>query len=162
MTPPRFRSGRATVVETAADVVDVDVTPVMNMFVILIPFLVSMAVFAHLSILDFSLPPNVGTHLDPSQGTPRLRLTVVVTPGYLAVTRGAEMLDSLHAAEGVYELDSLRTVLGMRRQGGDEPDEVIVAVQDKVRFRHVVNVMDVCRASGFTRVGLSSAPSGGG
>jgi biopolymer transport protein ExbD len=31
---------------------DLDVTPVMNMFIILIPFLVSMAVFTNLSILS--------------------------------------------------------------------------------------------------------------
>ena len=51
----------------AADVADLDVTPVMNMFVILIPFLVSMAVFAHVSIIEFSLPPNVGPSMAASQ-----------------------------------------------------------------------------------------------
>ena len=33
----------------AAEVADLDVTPVMNMFIILIPFLVSMAAFTHLA-----------------------------------------------------------------------------------------------------------------
>jgi biopolymer transport protein ExbD len=36
---------------------DLDVTPVMNLFMVLIPFLVSMAVFTHLAVVDFSLPP---------------------------------------------------------------------------------------------------------
>ena len=38
------------------DNADVDVTPVMNVFIILIPFLVSMAVFTHHAIVEFSLP----------------------------------------------------------------------------------------------------------
>jgi hypothetical protein len=43
---------------------DIDITPMMNMFIILVTFLVSMAVFTHVAILDFSLPPNVGAGLD--------------------------------------------------------------------------------------------------
>ena len=54
---------------------EVDVAPVMNMFIILVTFLISMAVFTHMAILEFSLPPNVGTGLDQSQGKPKLKLT---------------------------------------------------------------------------------------
>jgi biopolymer transport protein ExbD len=147
-----------------AEAVDVDVTPVMNMFIIMIPFLVSMAVFSHLAIIDFSLPPNVGTQLDASGGEPKLKLTVVVAPGYLAVTFGEKMLDSLGLVDGRYDLDLLGERLRERRDDIELKGEAIVAVRDQIKFETVVDVMDKCREVGFEKIGLSSAaaePPGG-
>ena len=39
--------------------IDVDVKPIMNVLIILIPFLVSVAVYTNLAVIDMSLPPNV-------------------------------------------------------------------------------------------------------
>jgi biopolymer transport protein ExbD len=153
-----FSKRRKTPSEAAAEVIDIDVTPVMNMFIILIPFLVSMAVFTHLTIIDFSLPPNVGAGLDTSQGKPKLKITVVVTSGYVAVTHGEKMLDSIPMGTDDYDYDLLYNKLLMRRQEVEIRDEVIVAVQDPIRFKHVVKIMDRCRDAGFDKVGLSSAP----
>jgi biopolymer transport protein ExbD len=149
----------------AADTIDIDITPVMNMFIILIPFLVSMAVFTQLAIIEFSLPPNVGTGLDSSAGKPKLKLTVVVAPSFCAVTYGDKMLDSLACTGGEYDLERLEERLRERRAGADISDEVIVASQDAIQFEKIVAVMDRCRDAGFEKIGLSSAtqqPEGGG
>lgn len=143
--------------ELPEQTVDIDVTPVMNMFIILIPFLVSMAVFTHLYIIDFSLPPNVGTSLDDSGGKPKLKITVVVAPEYLAITRGEEMLDSIPLVSGEYQYDLLSEKLKQRRVDTEIQDEVVVAVRDVIRFKYLVRVMDRCRESGFGKLGLSSA-----
>jgi biopolymer transport protein ExbD len=141
----------------SSDVIDVDVTPVMNMFIILIPFLISVAVFTQLSILEFSLPPNVGTGLDDSSGKPRLKLTVVVAPEYLAITYGENRLDSIPLINDSYDLSLLSSRLSARRDSVEINNEIIVAVRDKVRFENVVAVMDRCRDAGFEKAGLSSA-----
>ncbi len=144
--------------EAAGADVDIDVTPVMNMFVILIPFLVSMAVFTHVSILEFSLPPNVGAGMNTSDGKPKLKATIVVAPSFLAITHGDRLLDSIPVqSNGEYRLEQLETLLRARRENMDIRDEAIVAVRDAVRFKHVVAVMDRVRAVGFGKVGLSSA-----
>ncbi|MFP4014425.1 MAG: ExbD/TolR family protein [Chitinispirillaceae bacterium] len=140
-----------------AETPDIDVTPVMNMFIILIPFLVSMAVFTHVSIIDFSVPSSVGSGTDFSDGKPKLKLTVLVTDSFLAVTEGDKMLDSLPAAGGELPFDSLLTVLPVRRSNSDFPDEVIVASRDAVAFKHVVKVMDISRECGFSKIGISGA-----
>ncbi|MDR2578111.1 MAG: biopolymer transporter ExbD [Chitinispirillales bacterium] len=137
---------------------DVDVTPVMNVFVILIPFLVSMAVFTQVSIIEFSVPSDVGQSSGQSSDKPRLRLTVLLTESFLAVTEGERMLDSLPLLDnGQYPFDSLKQALSLRRPQSDFSDEVIVAVRDRVAFRHVVRAMDVSRESGFTKIGISGA-----
>ena len=144
----------------AGGVPDVDVTPVMNMFIILIPFLVSMAVFTHVSILEFSLPPNVGAQLDAKEGKPRLKPTIVIKEEFLAVTLGESMLDSIALRGGRHDVDSLRRALRMRRPSFDIANEAIVAAGDRINVETIVAVMDACRAEGFAKLGLSEASGG--
>jgi len=158
-----FRSNRPP--SEAAEVPDLDVTPIMNMFIILIPFLVSMAVFTHLSIVEFSLPPNVGNaSLDTSSGKPKLKLTIVLGSDFMSITRGATVLDSLSCKNGNFPFDSIAVRLAIRKQQVTDEDseigkEVVIASRDAVRFKNVVKTMDMCKELGFDKVGLSSAPS---
>jgi biopolymer transport protein ExbD len=147
-TKPPSESGQA---------IDVDITPVMNMFIILIPFLVSMAVFTQVSIIEFSLPPNVGTDLDDSKGKPKLKLTVGLYPDHIKVTHGENLLDSIPAVQSGYDYERLQQSLQTHRQSIEIQDEGVVAVQDSVVFKYVVRVMDTYREAGFEKVGLSSA-----
>ncbi len=146
-----------TPTEAAEEVLEIDVTPVMNMFVILIPFLVSVAVFTQLSIIEFTLPPNVGEDLSPSSKKPVPKLTVVVAPNHLLVTLGEKQLDSLAAPRGRYAFDALRRALETIRAEIEVSDNAIIASRDSIRFKHVIGAMDACREAGFEKIGLSSA-----
>ncbi|NLP02066.1 MAG: biopolymer transporter ExbD [Fibrobacter sp.] len=137
------------------DNADVDVTPVMNVFIILIPFLVSMAVFTHHAIVEFSLPPDLGTSVGDASEKPVPRLTVRIGTDYLGIVLGERMLDSL-AVGSEFPFDTLSARIRMRVAELGY-DEVIVASRDNIPFKHVVRVMDLCRQAGFKKVGLSSA-----
>jgi biopolymer transport protein ExbD len=136
---------------------EVDVAPVMNMFIILVTFLISMAVFTHMAILEFSLPPNVGTGLDQSQGKPKLKLTVRLGSDFIGIVSGDNLLDSLPVAGGVFPFDSLAARIKIRRAETAIQDEIIIASRDEIAFKQVVRVMDICREAGFEKTGLSSA-----
>ncbi|MFW5774982.1 MAG: ExbD/TolR family protein [Chitinivibrionales bacterium] len=157
MSSLHFRRDTKTPSEAAEDTIDIDVTPVMNMFIILIPFLVSVAVFTHMSILDFSLPQNVNSSMAKSDNKPELKLTVLVDTSYVALTLGDRMLDSLSSADNLL-YEKLDRQLKERRSLADQNNRVVVASRDAVRFQNVVRIMDACRAAGFEQVGLSSAP----
>lgn len=136
---------------------DLDVTPVMNMFIILIPFLISMAVFTRLSILSFSLPPDAAPGLDQSNGKPKLKLTVVVASEYLAIAHGEQVLDSIPVNDKTSSYVVLMEKISERRVAIDNKSEVVVAVKDSVKFQEMVKVMDVCREAGFQKIGISTA-----
>ena len=138
-------------------IADIDVTPIMNMFIILVPFLVSMAVFTHLAVLHFALPPDAGSGLAPENAIPKLKLTVVIAEEYLALTRGETMLDSVAAVSGVYDLPRLAASVARCRADSEQADEAVVAVRNSIAFEKVVQVMDICRNAGFTKIGLSNA-----
>ena len=137
---------------------DIDIAPVMNMFIILVTFLVSMAVFTHMAILDFTLPPNVNAGLDQTKGKPKVKITVRLGSDYCGIVMGEKLLDSLPVAKGGdFPFGALATRLAVRRKEASVQDEVVIASLDEVAFKHVVRVMDICRESGFAKVGLSSA-----
>ena len=144
-------------ISEAAEDQEIDVAPVMNMFIILVTFLISMTVFTHLAILDFALPPNVNAGLDQSKGKPRLRLTVRLGSDFLGIVLGDKLLDSLPVARGNYPFEALSARLKERRAGAGIQDEVVIASRDEIAFKQVVHVMDLCREAGFGKVGLSSA-----
>ena len=136
---------------------EVDVTPVMNMFIILIPFLVSMAVFTQLSIIEFSLPPNVGARMVNAEVKPKPKLTVRIGNDYLGIVLGEKLLDSLPVVAGNFPMDTLGERIKLRRRELSYDEEVIVASNDAIPFKRVVAVMDLCRAAGLEKIGLSSA-----
>lgn len=138
--------------------IDIDVKPMMNVLLILIPFLVSLAVYTRLSIIELSLPPNITSiSAGASEGKPKLRLTIVVAPQYCALTYGETMLDSFPRIEKQYPLDMLKESLLRNRSRADITDEVVVAPHDGIIFDNVVNIMDLCTVAGFSKVSLASA-----
>jgi biopolymer transport protein ExbD len=138
--------------------IELDLTPMMSMFLILLPFLVSMAVLTHLTILEFSLPPNIGQAAGvASSEKPKVKLTLVVTPGYLLVTHGERMLDSLPLVGRQYDFSGLAAALVRRKAEMNLENEMVVASRDRVRLKDIVAIMDRCKASGFEKIGLSSA-----
>jgi biopolymer transport protein ExbD len=137
---------------------DIDITPVMNIFVILVPFLVSMAVFTHVSIIDFSVPSDMGQGTWNSSGKPKQKLTLLLTETFLGISEGENLLDSIPRLEnGLYAFDSLRQTLSVRRLQSEFQDEIIVAVRDGVAFKYAVKAMDVSRECGFSKIGISGA-----
>lgn len=136
---------------------NVDVTPVMNMFIILIPFLVSMAVFSHLSVLEFSLPADGGT--GRISDIEELPVTVALTTGAIAVTRGEFILATIDRTDGRYDFERLVAQLRPLAGGAEETGEtgqVIIAIDDGVLFADIVDCMDHCRSAGFAEVGLAA------
>jgi biopolymer transport protein ExbD len=146
--------------------IDIDVKPIMNVLIILIPFLVSVAVYTNLAVIDMSLPPNVtaAAGTGAANEKPKVKITVVVAQSFCAITLGESQLDSIPRSGEEYPYDTLVARLSARRAAADVKDEVIVAVRDKIRFKYVVRIMDACKKTGFEKVSLASAtenPAGG-
>lgn len=134
---------------------DVDVTPVMNVFIILVPFLVSMAVFTQVATQSFTLPASDGP--GEAIAADALPVTVVLRVDGVQVARGDRELATLPVDQS-----GLEAVLADERARGGR-DQVVVAVDDAVACDAVVRCLDACRAAGFADVGLADAvPAAGG
>jgi biopolymer transport protein ExbD len=116
-----------------------------------------MAVFTHMSIIEFSLPPNVGASMANSSEKPQPRLTVRIGNDFLGIAIGDKLLDSLPVISHNFPFDTLGSRLKVHKTQMNYNDEIVVASLDNIAFKYVVRVMDLCREAGFPSVGLSSA-----
>ncbi len=125
----------------------------MNMFIILIPFLVSMAVFSHLAVLQFSLPADGGAGRIETQA--ELPLTLVMHPDGMDLTRGEMVLASYPNRDGQFDYEALTAGLSVQRSVDVADADLIIAVDDAVLFDDIVACMDQSKAAGYSEISLA-------
>lgn len=130
---------------------DIEIMPLMNLFVALIPMLLISAVFLQISTLRMNLPGDDGTAAPPAES---LRLSVDITEdAWIVMSRGAELA---RVARGTASSDEeLRSALAAAVAGRPDEKDVTVASVDHTRYDEIVHVMDVARAAGLPNVSLT-------
>ncbi len=149
---PRLRARRPG----ADDDVDIDMVPIMNMFLVLIPFLLMSANFLHLKGINTSVP--VQAEPGPSaEAEPQAKVTVVVQlePGGIRLSALSDAvpepdLEALAArlpsagADG-YPWDALRTRLQEIKARYPRSDTMILIPHGGAQYGTVVRAMDTAR-----------------
>jgi biopolymer transport protein ExbD len=137
------------------ELIDLDLTPFMNIFMVLVPFLAVMAVFTKISVLDFSLPPAQVEGAAGTQANKELDVSIVITDdGYRIVGTGKK-LDLLPKIRGQYQLEQLRALLKAIKFEYPSQKSLVLVVGPDVLYDDVIHFMDVCRESQFPDIGLS-------
>lgn len=135
------------------DLIDLDVTPIMNLFMVLIPFLVSMAVFTHIVVIDFSLPPaQSGSDNTESK---ELDISIVVTSKGFRIIGTGKKLDLVPKKQGQYHFDQLRVLLKAIKFQYPSQKSVVLVMESDVLYDDIIKFMDICRESQFPDIGLS-------
>ena len=130
---------------------DLDVTPVMNMFIILIPFLVGMAAFTKLAAHEITLPGDQPAGVAAVAAPP---LVVTADAAGLKVVVGDRVLAELPRRGAA--LDTAGLVAALRSAG---PERIVVAAAPALLADEVVACLDAARAAGCDDVGLAAAPA---
>lgn len=136
------------------DSIDLDMTPVMNLFIVLIPFLMSMAVFTNISIIDFSLPPSK-TDGGIATESKELDISIVVTQNGFRIVGTGKKLDMIPKVRGKYQLKKLRSLLKAVKFQYPSQKSVVLVFDGNTLYDDIVSFMDVCRESQFPDIGLS-------
>lgn len=134
--------------------IDLDMTPIMNLFMVLIPFLMSMAVFTQLAIIDFSLPPAQGES-DVTESTKELDISIVVSENGFRIVGTGKKLDLIPKVRGRYQMEKLRTLLKAVKFQYPSQKSVVLVFDGNTLYDDIIKFMDVCRESQFPDIGLS-------
>lgn len=136
-------------------VAHLEVTAFINVIVVLVPFLLSTAVFSHLAVMDLSLPAQTSgpERIDPDN---LLKLEVVLRPDALEVgDRIGGLIQRIPSTPEGYDLAALSTLLQSIKAKypaarsasvlaqPDTPYDVLVQVMDAVRQAKPEGVADV-------------------
>ena len=142
--------------------IDLDMTPMMNMLIILISFLVTMVVFTQLAVIKFNLPPQNGggggdeaKAPDSTEKAPSVDITVLVSENGFQVIGEGRKLDPI--PKGSKDFDYARLGQFMKKLKEEYPtsEDVVLLIDSAIVYQDIITTMDVMREQKFPNILLS-------
>jgi len=136
---------------------DVNIIGVMNVFLLLIPFLLMTAAFIRLAAIDLSLP-SLGKSRGPNEEPPKNLVLVILAireTGFQLKSSLNVKFDPIEIHSGQYNYAKLVEQLKVIKARQPQVEDIIIAPEAKVKYDVIIKVMDRCRETGFQNVSLS-------
>ncbi|NOY76810.1 MAG: biopolymer transporter ExbD [Calditrichaeota bacterium] len=144
--------------ERRSEDADVNITPIMNVFVILIPFLLLTASFVKIAIIDFSLPSAEQSSANTINANDLKELTVLVVSidkkGFQVKT-SEKKLPFVKKINGKFDYAGLKNRLNWVKKKYPKLEDVIISPDATIKYDTIVKVMDTCRETGFPNFSIS-------
>ena len=123
-----------------------EITAFINLIVVLVPFLLSVAVFTRLSVIDLSLPAQANDKLEKLKDN-NLQLEVVVRSEAFEVgDRIGGLIERIPATPGGPDYRALHTLIEQIKTKFPEKTEATVLAEPNTSYDTLVQVMDAVRA----------------
>lgn len=138
---------------------DVNLIPVMNLFVILIPFLLLAAAFMHIGVIATSLPSQTDESSDIAADTKSVTVNMLIDKDSIQISASNAVLDeavlaelafSLPRGKDGFDLDILAKALHEIKLRYENSDTVIVLPADDIEYEQIVKVLDAAREIVFS------------
>ena len=127
-----------------------NITPFLNLMVVLIPFILTGVVFSKMTVLDLNLPSSQGV-INPSDQEP-LQLIVTLHEDGIIVTGNRLPVTRLPQVSGHYDLKGLSTLLQAVKSQYPKEKSVILLSEPQIPYESLVAVMDTCRNNGSSEL----------
>lgn len=129
-----------------------ELMPLMNVFVALIPMLLLSAVFIKVSVIDLDAPPTAESpaNLD---NKPKLALAVTIKDDYFVV-EGDRIQKRVIARADQNAKEQLSGALGEIVTQFPDNQEIMIISQAKTKYEDIILVMDISRDAGLPAVSL--------
>ena len=123
---------------------ELDVTPFMNLMIVLVPVLLLSMVFTHTTVIDLNFPAgDGGSEFDPEA----VHLEVVVRAENISVADGrGGLIKNLPAVDGEHDYRALSLVMQELKRRMPEKQDVTVLLEDRTDYQTLVTVMDKVRS----------------
>lgn len=128
------------------EVAALEVTAFINLIVVLVPFLLSTAVFTRLAVMDLTLPAQSNNKLEQLKGND-LKLEVVIRPEALEVgDRIGGLIQRIDKKNGQHDVKALNTLMQTIKQKFPDTRTATVLSEPDTSYDVLVHVMDAVRA----------------
>lgn len=128
-----------------ADAQELDLTPIMNVFMIIIPFLLLTAVFAKTAIIDIYLPQE-GQGAGGASGEYKLLSVKVSDRGFELGGIGSGVF--VRKNGGDFDFDRLTEELARIKSRYPAKQDIVLLFNPSVPYDTVIKVMDASRETG--------------
>ena len=117
--------------------------PMIDIFTVLVTFLLMTAVFSRITILELDLPSASG----PAIAKPAFRLEVIVRKGGFELTNGSALIATLPKVDGAYDVKKLAELALSLKGDYPEADDASVLLEPEIEYDHLIQVMDAIRSA---------------
>jgi biopolymer transport protein ExbD len=138
---------------------DLDMVPIMNMFLVLIPFLLMSASFLHLKAINTSVPVQAERHTQAEASEPKVEVTLVIeirTQGF-HISALSDALDGRELAklgtdipigeEGAYGFAQMADHLETVKNRYPASNTMLVIPEPAILYDTIIQTMDAARYS---------------
>jgi biopolymer transport protein ExbD len=116
--------------------------PMIDIFTVLVTFLLMTAVFSRITIIDLDLPSARGAAVTE----PAFRLEVILREEGLEVTNGQDRIAALPKVQGEYDLKALSELALTLKREHPDVDDASVLLEPDVDYDSLIQVMDAIRS----------------
>ena len=135
---------------------EVMLVPMIDIFVVLVTFLLMTAVFSRITILQLDLPSaNAGAAPSP----PAFRLEVIVRESGFELTNGETLIAALPKIDGEYDWAMLTQLAQQLKSENPNVNDASVLLERTVKYDYLIQVMDAIRSVETAVAGESAADS---
>ncbi len=138
--PGRRRRGRRAIEAT-----ELNITPFMNLMVVLIPFLLSGVVFSRLAILEMKLPTTQTQAAVSKSLKDPFRLVVTLRQDGVTVLGSDIKRAQFPKKKSLYALEGLSDLLEQVKAKHPQESALILLSEPEIPYEALIAVMDACR-----------------
>lgn len=137
---------------------DIEILPLMNLFIVLIPMLLLSAVFIEVTAVDMTLPGESSEEVSMPERQPLDLSVLIATDAYVIEGHGIPT----RTVERSDEDADARLGAVIAEIAREHPDEKSVRILSTpaTRYGDIIAVMDISREAGLPNAGLASAEIG--
>jgi biopolymer transport protein ExbD len=124
---------------------DLDVTPFMNLMIVLVPVLLLSMVFTHTTVIDLNFPASDAQSGPVDPEAVHLEVSVTAEGFVVADGRGGVIKHLPRTDEG-YDYAALSEVMQALKQRMPEKRDIMVLLEEETPYQTLVSVMDSVRS----------------
>ena len=122
---------------------ELNLVPMIDIFTVLVTFLLMTAVFSRITIVELDLPSSASAAVTE----PTFRLEVIVREEGFELTNGSVLIAAIPKVNGEYDLKMLSELaLSLKRDYPDAKDASVLLEPD-IAYDHLIQVMDAIRSA---------------
>lgn len=131
---------------------DLNIMPLMNLFVVLIPMLLLSAVFVELSVLELNLPTGDESAEKPKRG---LELMVEIGPEHYVVK--GRRLKTQRIPRDTEDATALNDALASIAQAHPDNQDLTILSRENTPYQDIITVMDASHEAGVPGISLGQS-----
>jgi biopolymer transport protein ExbD len=120
-----------------------NLTPLMDIFTVLVVFLLITAVFMSVTIQELSVPTTSGGAVE----RPNFAIEVIVRKAGLEIANGSTVEARIPKKDEKYDIDLLSKLLVRLKAQYPQKEDATILMEPKIEYDNLIQVMDAVRSA---------------